>query len=226
MLVLGENSSLVRRAVKYARLRVRSDGGLEVVAPHGMAGARIEAFIAAKQDWIEAQRKRFRQRTAAVFDPLSLELHGRRFRIEYSPARGRYADVDEAARTVSSGLDLAQPETRAAWLQNYARRFLGVRLHELARLHGFGFARVSIRNQRSRWGSCSARGTISLNWQLVKTPYFVVDYLLLHELAHTRCMNHGAGFWTLVRSLCPEHRAATTWLRAHSPGDGELSQPL
>ncbi|MEI7435712.1 MAG: SprT family zinc-dependent metalloprotease [bacterium] len=210
---------LLRRQVKYARLRVRSNGVLEVVAPHGMGAAQLAEFIGSKRAWIETRRAYFlKQAAAAAFDPGSLELHGRRLRIEYSPARGRYADVDEAVGTVSSGLDLAHPAKRAVWMQAYARRFLELRLDALARLHGFVFARASIRNQRSRWGSCSSRGTISLNWHLVQAPHFVVDYLLLHELAHTRFMNHGARYWELVHSLCPEHRAAKVWLRAHSPG--------
>ena len=76
--------------------------------------------------------------------------------------------------------------------------------------------RVSIRNQRSRWGSCSRRATISLNWRLIQTPSFVRDYIILHELMHLRQMNHSARFWHEVQTACPGYHLAETWLRTHS----------
>lgn len=86
---------------------------------------------------------------------------------------------------------------------------------ELAALHGIGVARVSVRNQRSRWGSCSRRGTISLNWRLIQTPEEVRDYIILHELPHRRHMNHSLRFWQEVERLCPgyfaRHRAFHGW---------------
>jgi predicted metal-dependent hydrolase len=75
---------------------------------------------------------------------------------------------------------------------------------------------VTVRNQRSRWGSCSRRGTISLNWRLVQTPLFVRDYLVLHELAHLKEMNHSRRFWSEVARLCPDFPEAERWLKQHS----------
>ena len=76
--------------------------------------------------------------------------------------------------------------------------------------------RVTVRNQRSRWGSCSRRGTISLNWRLVQTPEFVRDYIVLHELAHLREMNHSPRFWREVARLCPNFAEAEKWLKANA----------
>ena len=73
-----------------------------------------------------------------------------------------------------------------------------------------------MRNQRSRWGSCSRRGTISLNWRLVQTPAYVRDYLVLHELAHLKEMNHSRRFWREVERLCPGFREAERWLKQHA----------
>jgi len=74
---------------------------------------------------------------------------------------------------------------------------------------------VSVRNQRSRWGSCSRHGTISLNWRLVQTPTFVRDYIILHELAHLKEMNHSKRFWREVARLCPDFGRAERWLKEH-----------
>lgn len=103
-------------------------------------------------------------------------------------------------------------EAEAA-LRRQAARELPRRLLELARLHGFTPKAVSVRNQRTRWGSCSPSGRISLNWRLVQAPPAVCDYVLLHELAHLRHLNHSARFWREVTRLCPDHAEARRWLR-------------
>jgi predicted metal-dependent hydrolase len=99
-------------------------------------------------------------------------------------------------------------------LRTLAARELPQRLQELARLHGFAAPAVSIRNQRTRWGSCSPSGKISLNWRLVQVPPAVRDYVLLHELTHLRHLNHSARFWRELARLCPDHAEARRWLNA------------
>jgi len=94
-----------------------------------------------------------------------------------------------------------------------AARELPVRLRELAAEHGCAVARISIRNQRSRWGSCSPNRHICLNWRLVLIPDWVRDYVLIHELMHLKRMDHSPKFWRLVEAACPEWRAARRWLK-------------
>jgi hypothetical protein len=101
-----------------------------------------------------------------------------------------------------------------AHLRALAARELPSRLLELARVHGFTVAAVSVRNQRTRWGSCSPSGRISLNWRLIQAPPAVCDYVLLHELTHLRHPNHSARFWRELARLCPHHAEARKWLRA------------
>lgn len=101
-------------------------------------------------------------------------------------------------------------------LRELAGRELPQRLRELAGRHGFTVSRVTVRNQRSRWGSCSRRGTVSLNWRLIQTPDFVRDYICLHELAHLREMNHSGRFWREIERLCPDYARAEQWLKLHS----------
>jgi len=87
---------------------------------------------------------------------------------------------------------------------------------ELAALHGVKVSRVTVRNQKSRWGSCSRRGTISLNWRLIQSPGFVRDYIILHELAHRRQMNHSEKFCQEVERLFPDYLRAERWLKQHA----------
>ena len=98
-----------------------------------------------------------------------------------------------------------------------ARQELPGRLLELAAAHGLSVTRVSIRNQRTRWGSCGRDGHISLNWRLVLMPPGVRDYVLVHELMHLRRLDHSRAYWRLVAAACPDYREARQWLRTHGP---------
>jgi predicted metal-dependent hydrolase len=98
-------------------------------------------------------------------------------------------------------------------LRERARHELPSRLQELATEFGLIISRVTIRDQRWRWGSCSRTGTISLNWRLVSMPDWVRDYVLIHELMHLKRLDHSPRFWELVAEACPEYRAARKWLR-------------
>jgi predicted metal-dependent hydrolase len=97
------------------------------------------------------------------------------------------------------------------------RRALPSRLLELAACHGLVVSRVSIRNQRSRWGSCGRDAHICLNWRLVLMPATVRDYILIHELMHLRRMDHSPAYWRLVADAYPDYRVAREWLRRHGP---------
>jgi predicted metal-dependent hydrolase len=102
-----------------------------------------------------------------------------------------------------------------------AARELPQMLLALARQHEISVARVSVRDQRSRWGACSSRGVITLNWRLIRVPAFVRDYVLLHELMHRRELNHSRRFWRLVAACCPRHTEARAWLKR----EGKLLWP-
>ncbi|HEY3044662.1 MAG TPA: SprT family zinc-dependent metalloprotease [Vicinamibacterales bacterium] len=100
-------------------------------------------------------------------------------------------------------------------LRHRAKRELPARLLELAAGHGLTVARVSVRNQRWRWGSCSRKGHICLNWRLVQMPDSVRDYVMIHELMHLKRMDHSPKFWKLVALGCPDFESARAWLRGH-----------
>jgi predicted metal-dependent hydrolase len=103
---------------------------------------------------------------------------------------------------------------RESWAR--ARRELPPRLLALAAELGLSVARISVRNQKWRWGSCSRSGHICLNWRLVVMPDWVRDYVMVHELMHLRRMDHSRRFWKLVAAACPDYQRARSWLRANS----------
>jgi len=108
-------------------------------------------------------------------------------------------------------------EERRALIRQ-ARQELPARLQELAAAHGITVTRVSVRNQRSRWGSCGRDGHVCLNWRLIRMPDWVRDYVIVHELMHLRRMDHSPAYWKLVAAAFPAYEIARTWLRAHGRG--------
>ena len=129
---------------------------------------------------------------------------------------------EQVAQEQARVRETAAPDAERQWRAR-ATRELPARLLELADAHGLRVNRVSVRNQRWRWGSCSRNGHICLNWRLVRMPPSIRDYVMIHELMHLKQMNHSPKFWKLVARACPDYDAARQWLRDHArrvPADG------
>jgi predicted metal-dependent hydrolase len=131
-------------------------------------------------------------------------------------AQREHAWIEKQQRRVQHAKDLQAPALDPAVegaLRHRAARQLPRRLLELAAKHGLTVSRVSVRNQRWRWGSCSPTGHICLNWRLVQMPELVRDYVMIHELMHLKRMDHSAAFWKLVGDACPGFESARAALR-------------
>ena len=115
-------------------------------------------------------------------------------------------------RSASAASRLRREPLAETKLRQRGLRELPPQLLSLAEKHGIAVTRVSIRNQRSRWGACSAKGSITLNWRLILVPDFVREYVMVHELMHRRELNHSKRFWGHVRAACPRYREARQWL--------------
>lgn len=202
------------RAAKRYILRVRPDGTLRVTVPRGGSRREAEEFVAQNRRWIERERHRVREQCAPMEwrHGSELLLRGERVRIEIRAEAGAMVAIYGERRVA-----VAESEgPRAAIerdLRTLAHAELEPRLRVLAGQHGLDIASVSIRNQRSRWGSCARDGRVALNFRLVQMPPDVRDYVLLHELMHLRQQNHSRRFWRLVESVCPSFRDAERWLR-------------
>jgi hypothetical protein len=196
-------------------VRVYPGGRVEVVVPLGASPAAVQKFIGTHRQWIHRRVEDLS--TAAAADerhPASIKLSaiGRHYAVEYAHAGESAARVRVAGENVllvSGPLhdDRAIAAALRSWLADLAQHQLGSELAKVAAEGSFRYVRTQIRRQRTRWGSCSASGTISLNVCLLFLRPQVVRYLLLHELCHTRHMNHSRAFWSLVESIEPDYRA-------------------
>ena len=205
----------VRASQRARRLTVRVlPGGLvEIVVPRGTRPRAVEQFVSRHRRWIE--------RTLDLYRPAETQPSGAFPETIHFPATGRRYGVrhdggDGPLRLGVSGdtVLLTGAEDRPALLRHLLQRFtmreahraLGPWIAQLSMATGLAYQRMQIRRQRTRWGSCSRSGTISLNACLLFQAPDVVNYLLIHELAHTRHMNHSRRFWRLVESHEPRWR--------------------
>jgi predicted metal-dependent hydrolase len=207
------------RRAKHYILRLRDDGAVRLTVP--WYGSRKEAlkFANTRLDWITEQLNKpaeesshpteWNDGTPILFrgkmTPLSITTSASAIRVSFADqgfsARGKNVDVRAAVQTYL--WELARPE-------------LTHRTHELAVQRRLEVRRVTVRNQRARWGSCSAKKSISLNWRLIMTPEFVRDYVIIHELMHLKQLNHSKKYWGLVEDACPDYRKAETWLKENA----------
>lgn len=208
----------VRRSRRAKRLQVRvlPHGHAEVVVPERARRADIEAFIAESRDWIERTQRRAIDSGAAADLSLPrrivLPSAGETWKISYASASasgGRLLAKRSDSRGGSLTVGAGEPRARdllRRWLAERARRILSGRVHVLADITGLQPAGISIRRQRTRWGSCTANGRINLNCAALFLPGSLVEYLIVHELCHLRHMNHSGRFWKLVASFMPDHK--------------------
>jgi predicted metal-dependent hydrolase len=209
----------ISRRARRLSVRVYPGGRVEVVVPPGASAMAVQRFVGTHRDWID---RRVADLSAAhgplsQLLPASIELTAvnRHFLVDYEAGSPSREPGQVSVRLAGEGCLLvsgtdedgrAIPRALQRWLHELAQVELGRELTLLAQQHGFSFRRVQIRRQRTRWGSCSVAGTISLNMCLLFQDPAVLRYLLIHELSHTRQMNHSARFWSLVQSLQPDYR--------------------
>lgn len=210
----GWNVRVSRRARRLS-VRVYPGGRVEVVVPPGASAVTVERFVGTHRQWIDQRVADLSAISAVAAEarPATIELPaiGRRYVMEYRPTASpdiRIGVAGEDWIVVSGRLDSDQRIAKALrrWLMAVAHAELSRELEQIAQDHGFEFRRVQIRRQRTRWGSCSGTGTISLNVCALFQEPCVMRYLLVHELSHTKHMNHSRRFWSLVETVEPDYR--------------------
>lgn len=215
----GPGDAIVFRRSSLARsyrLSLNRDGVAVATIPARGSLREAERFVELNRAWLERARERQRRR------PRAAEVWTLGTRVLW---RGDFAEIrcaiagdrpsvclgSDVFRVPSLGGDL-RPALQARFIR-LAKVELPARAWELAAQARLGVTRVTVRNQRSRWGSCTASGAVSLNWRLILAPESVRDYIIHHELAHLREMNHSPRFWACVEEVFPGWRAAEAWIK-------------
>ncbi len=212
--------TIIHRPVKHARLRVREDTSVQLIVPNCFDQPLIDSLLQKKATWIARHQQYFRDRlsdsrTLATDEIL---LFDEVYRFVPAPELGRQVVVYETTREIRSGRDFTRKLELHRWQRAHAHECLRARIAELSAAHRLPFNRLFIRSQRTKWGTCSAKRNISLNWRLIFTPKHVIDYVILHELVHTKILNHSHAFWVHLRAICPGIETAVRWLKLNRQG--------
>ncbi len=205
------------------------DDGLRVTAPRWVTLAEIEAAIASKQQWIFRKMNEQRERSVRRLQPpmawrdgATLPYLGGDITVRVAYAASAGVRFDEPARELHVSLPASASEQQLkdrvqGWLQGEAKRVFAQRLAIYADKLGVSFKSFALSSAATQWGSCTADGRIRLNWRLMHFALPNIDYVVAHELAHLREMNHGPQFWATVQSVFPEFASARKALRDHAP---------
>ena len=207
-----------RRGRRGVGLKVDSSG-LTVSAPLTVPLARIEKMVLESESWVLGKLAVWRHRQVPVQrwdDGAGLPYLGEALVLRLAPGRRTCAEVagGELRVTVASMAEEAVRRAVVAWYRRAALAHLAHRAFLYSRLAGLAPPRVLLSSANSRWGSCNSRREVRLSWRLVKAPPALIDYVVCHELAHLRHMNHSRDFWAEVGRLCPDYKRLRDELEA------------
>lgn len=194
-------------------LRVNEAGEVVVNAPMRLAQREIDAFLARHHAWLIERVAAAREHAFQWRDGVALPWLGNTLSLRLLAAAGKPTIRREAEQLLCHAAPSALAALVSRWYQREARALLGERLAHHAARAGLAMPPLRLSNARTRWGSLSARGVVSLNWRLLKAPLTQIDYVICHELAHFKQRNHSPAFWREVEALFPDWKKVRAELR-------------
>lgn len=219
MINLPENYLLERKPVKHARIKVNENKIVRVIVPDSFSNQEIDALINQKKKWITNKLAFFNNRPEPIkLLPNQILFLGERYNYFHFSDLKRKVIINHEHKTIRSGLELLQPEILNKWYKKEARKLILERLEFYSDKYNFTYNKVFIRAQKTKWGNCSPKKNLSFNWRLIKSPLFVIDYIVLHELVHTEILNHTRQFWMKLKLIYPEYKKAINWMDKYGNG--------
>lgn len=211
---------VIRSRRRTVSLEINREGELTVRAPYGLGRGAIDDIVNRHEPWIrkrrqEAQRRLELSRPKEFRDGERFLWLGTEYPLEIvernrPPLTFNGEKFELAAPFLASARQVFE-----SWFKQQARSYLTSRLAAISRQTGFKYKKLRLSSAATRWGSCSTGGTISLVWRLMMAPPEIIDYLIIHELAHTKEKNHSRSFWRLVAAFVPDYKARRRWLQVN-----------
>lgn len=190
----------IRRSIKakHLQLRITGTGILEIIVPNGCSYSYAMQFFSSKKDWIEKHLNHLRKKDDRFF------YLGKHININlkvYEGKRTKYLKSENEI-VVTTGIDKSKNYHYSRFLLTEAKNYFPDKLHYWSKIIGVNPTDLKIRGQKTRWGSCSRRGSISLNYKLMKFREEIIDYVIIHELCHIKHFNHSKAYWKEVEKYC------------------------
>jgi predicted metal-dependent hydrolase len=212
------------RLARLVWLKINATSGLSVTVPFFYSCEELPGFLCCRSGWILRHLEKYQaqERVPDTDDtklPAKFPFLGKYFVLKpNSRGKGFTAEsLDPEVLDFNLRSAFGEPSRQGLkrWLREQAARTITEKVKTFSSKMGVDYHKVFIRDQRSRWGSCSARKNLSFNWRLIMAPESVIDYVIVHELCHLKEMNHSKTFWKAVNEYCPEWRQQRKWLNEH-----------
>lgn len=188
-----------RRKIKHARINVNEQQRVKLIVPNEFTEEDISALLNHKHQWIEKNKRYF-----ANTKPETIALKPDEILFMGKPIQSEFA--------ASSKSELEK------WYRKQAKNFITKRAQELSKQHKIRYNKIFIRNSTTKWGNCSPQKNLSFYWKLIKSPEYVIDYIILHELCHIVILKHNQNFWLKLSTLCSNYQKAVDWLNKYGKG--------
>lgn len=215
------------RKARQLRLKITSSGEVVVTAPHLCPRLFIDRFVREHDAWIEEKLALIKEhKNNLTFTPTqsgeSILVFGQTLKLLVDDQREHHIGVRKKGETLVvtpvSSTEKSITTALEGFLKSTAEKYIIPRTHHLGKFMKIEFGNITLRQQKSRWGSCSSTGNLNFNWRLVHAPSAVIDYVIIHELAHRKQMNHGAKFWEIVAKYDPEYLKHRGYLKRQGMG--------
>lgn len=195
----------VSKKAKHLQLRIAPGNQLELVLPRRISIKEGERFLYNKKDWVKKHLSKL------ISQNNDCQLFGEKLNVIHTHnlfAKNTAVRLDKNKLLIESPSEnkISSKQIFEVYLKNLAKGYIPTRVFELSQKYNFKIGRVSIRGQKTRWGSCSSKGNLSFNFKLMQYKKDVIDYVIVHELCHTKEMNHSPRFWKLVGDIIPDYK--------------------
>lgn len=206
---------LIRSNRKSIRLVINSEAQLIIQAPLNITESEIAGVIKKKKRWITERQKKI-SASAAKLTPVVIKNGGNFLYMGFY----YIIQMDNVSKVQFSGGNVILPrgytkEKVTSWLKKSARKILCENVEKHASVMGVSYSSIRISSARTRWGSCNGKDNLSFTWRLILCPQDAIDYVIIHELCHTRFKNHSRGFWEMVKSFYPDFKEQKNWLKVN-----------
>lgn len=214
---LPENYFIIKSKRKSLAIKIHNDAKVYILVPNFVERGEIAEFIRNHQDWIDKTLHNVKSSIALIkLEEDEILFLGEKIKLIPNPQIGKKIITNIEKKTIQGDVEkLKNKLFLVDYYKHISKKFIIGKAFEMASKNNFKISRVFIRDQRTKWGTCSGKGNLSFNLRLICCPEFIINYLIIHELCHTIEMNHSKNFWKTVEKYCPEYRTAEKWLKKY-----------
>lgn len=204
----------------HLRIKIQANGSVVVSAPPRATDQLIARFVSENMDWITKNLAKVTARKQHL-DPDQVMVFGQTYQRVIHSLQDRVGTHPVFIQNGELHIQPVSPtkasllRTLETFLKTTAQKYIIPRTKQLSQVMDIDYTTLTLRDQKTRWGSCSSQGGLNFNWRLVQYPTAVIDYVIIHELAHRREMNHSHRFWAIVAKYDPEYQSHRKWLQRY-----------